>query len=472
MRMLEISTLTMKKLLGILALFPLCLLAQKRILLYPKADSMIYIIDAKNNLKVKPGDTLVIMNNLKFVKGVKLQVLCGTKDSPIVVMQENPAKAIGGYGGYAFAVNRAAWVTFTNLFIDGLGKSNSGFAIDRFQHITLQNFVIQNTYAFGIGIKTDYNPLDSINTVYPNINTDITVQYGRIQNTGAEGMYGGTSHVVRASGAIEVPIIGFTAHDLEFIHTGWDAAQWSNTQELKAWNITISDYGYKNTIYQKNGLVIGSSVTLAAPMENITINKGTGAALIVLGKGLLPFKKLRIKGVSASGESGIYLDDYDSPFDLPAQQVVFDSVRVDSVAFAPLYNANRSGTALPLKVHNYLFTVFAAPVYDATKGTFLNDVISPPPPVDDTLRISTNYTVLTNPKLQKLKWTNFAAGGKLTLPTALAGKGMTLYVLNPTTKTITTNRYLYYTASKYQKNLYKGYYKAWSDGKKWWLLKY
>jgi hypothetical protein len=172
---------------------PMLLHAQKRIPVYPGKDSMVYVMDVMKTYNPQADDTLVIMNNSRYIKGVKLEQICGVPFHPIVITFENPAKPIGGYPGYAFAVARAANVTFQNLYIDGLGKSNSCFAIGQFQHIIIENFVFKNAFAFGLGIKTDYSPNYRAITTFPQVNTDITVRYGKIENTGAEGAYIGTS---------------------------------------------------------------------------------------------------------------------------------------------------------------------------------------------------------------------------------------------------------------------------------------
>lgn len=476
----------MRTLFAILLLTSITAQAQKRIPVYPGKDSMVYCMDVMKTYNPQADDTLVIMNNSRYIKGIKMEQLCGTPLHPIVVTFENPAKPIGGYPGYAFSVARLANVTFQNLYIDGLGKSNSCFAIGQFQHIILENFVFKNAFAFGLGIKTDYSPNYRSITTFPQVNTDITVRYGKIENTGAEGAYIGTSKVRRDDSTIHVPIIGLTVQDLQTTHTGWDGIQFSNVQNLKAKNLTISDYGYKNTTYQKNGLVVGSAVTFADTMHHVSITNGTGAGLIVLGKGKLPFKNVVVSGVTVAGESGVYIDDYDAPFDFPPQQISFDSLRVQNVANAPIYVVNKLKTALPIQVHNYLFTGAAAALYDATKGFFTNDTVIVPPVVvtpvdtvaapvvvpvaDDTLRItaSADYTVKPTAMKQVIITTKKL---KIYLPDS-PPDGFYVKIINKAYPlTITLSKRSYFTNGKYRTSVKRMMADQWKKAKSKYYIK-
>lgn len=451
----------MKTLLLILFQIPMLLFAQKRIVLNVGKDSIIYCTDVMKMYKPQAGDTLVIPD--AYIKAVKLEKICASDNMPVVITQANPSRSFGGYGSYAFALNKVCNVTVQNFFVDGKGVSNSLLAASQFQNLTIENFVLQNSSAMGLNCKTDYDATDTVHTVYPYINKNLIIRYGKIENTGTEGAYIGTSHLWNKDSAVAVPIMGCDVHDLSFKNTGWDGFQTSNVQGLKLHDIVIENYGTLNQSSQRNGILIGSAVTMADTAYNLVIKRGTGSTLQIMGRDSMYFKNISMTGTArTAGESGVFLDNRPEPFGLPPQQVTLEGITIDSANKAAIYNYNKDGTSLPMVVHNYTFTNVLQGIVDFTGGRFWNDtvivppvivppidtpvVIVPPVVVDDTIRITGSYTLTKSNSI--IKFTGTVAA-KLTIPDKPA-VGFSFVIQNTGKVNLAFNKRVYFLNGQYR----------------------
>jgi hypothetical protein len=420
-------------------LFSPIYLNPRKIAVYPGKDSMIYVMDA-SGWKLNPGDTVMLMNHTR-VKGVKLENL---KDA--IVTTEEKDTPIGGYGAYAFVLNNVSNLTVQNFTVDGKGISNSLFAMSNFKGVTIENFTLRNSSAMGLNIKTDYVPQDA-QTKYPAVDKDLTIRYGTIENTGTEGAYIGTSKLVNTDSSISVPIINADVHHLTFINTGWDALQFSNVQGVSLHDISITNYGTKNVVSQRSGLLFGAGVTVKGWAANISITEGTGTALNILCKDSVHLKYVRlIHTAKTSGELGVFADNRSEPFKLKPQQVTLDSITVDGGTKAAIYNYNRDKTSLPMVVHNYRFTNVPSGIVDFTGGKWWNDTVVAPVVKDDTIRIISNYTV--NKSGSVIQFSGKAAS-KLTMPDKPA-LGFSFVIQNKGSVNVGFNKRVYFTNGQYR----------------------
>lgn len=444
--------------------------AQKRIVLSVNKDSIVYCLNVMDTYNPKPGDTLVIPD--RVIKAVKLEQICARDGKPIVVIPENVLRPIGGYGAYAFVVNKANNVIFTGLLVDGKGISNSLFAASMTQNVTLENSDLKNSSAMGVNMKTDFDSSDAEHTSYPYVNENLTIQYVNVSNTGTEGFYIGTSHLWNKDSAVSCPIIGLSFHHNSTKNTGWDGSQFSNVQGLNMHDNTVENYGTKNQNSQRTGFLLGSAVTLSDTAYNLVAKHGTGPALAIFSNGSMHFNKLDFIGTaSAAGESAIFMDNRPNPFGLPPQQVTIENLTIDSANKAAVYNYNKDKTSLPMVLHNYTFAHVPAGIVDFTNGKYWNDtVIIPPvvvppvvpvkPPVDtpvvivppvvkdDTLRLNVagDYTIQPNSLHQILTAT---ADAKIYLPKVVPD-GLYVKVLNPHNKAVKLGNRWYFTNGKYR----------------------
>lgn len=463
----------MRTLLTIL-LLPFFAFAQgKRIPVYPTSDGLVYQLNVMKAYNPQTDDTLVLMNKSKLIKAVKLETICGVKDHEVVITWEDPSTPIGGYASYSFVLNKAANVKVQNFLIDGQNKANSLFSLGYgTQNITIENFVLRNGYSVGMFIKCDPDSSDLLHTTYPSIIKNITVRYGKVMNVQGEGFYIGNSHPQYTNGLISVPVVNLTVDNITTENTGWDGFQLSNVWNFSGSNIYIKNSGLLNVKSQQHAFLAGTAVTFASPLMNLTIEGGTGSALMILARGLLQFKNVTIKNAATTaGESAIFLDDRSSPFkDQGAQQVELEDVVIEGAAKAAIYNYNRTRTSLPMKVHNLTYSGTSLGVVDYSKGIVWNDTIIKPvdtvqtpvdtvkyTPVDtlvivqpknDTLylTVSGNYTAQPTPLHQVI---TFSGDGKLYLPDVKLDS-MYIKILNPDKHVVKLGNRWYFSNGKYR----------------------
>jgi hypothetical protein len=138
---------------------------------------------------------------------------------------------------------------------------------------------------------------------------------------------------------------------------GWDGLQLSNCQEVKLHDVVISNYGLKKQHSQQAGLLLGGMVTLRDSIFNVSVTNGSGAGLLIFGRGLMRFNKIKLTRVGISpGENAIYISDYkDLGYGLPPLQLDFKNIRVDGSFGSALVVANYNNSMKAGRIENLSF---------------------------------------------------------------------------------------------------------------------
>lgn len=356
----------------------------KRIPVYAGGDSIVYCLNVMKTYNPQADDTLVIMNKTGPVRGVKLESICGVKGHEIVVTQEDTTSTIGGYGSYAFVINKAAHLRPWRLRIDGKNNSNSLFGLGYLCHdIYIDDVVAKHSHDVGIVCKVNPNVNDSVHTLYPWIAYNISFNNVHVTAARTEGFYMGYSHVTLDSwrSRITVPVQNLSITNCTTDSTGWDGFQCSNTPNLYFQNNHATNYGLSNQMSQRSGLQFGRAVTFKDTVRNCSAANGTGVGLAVWGRGKLPFKNITLTNTAKStNESVVYVDDYDTPYkDQPAQEVSFDGLTINGGNKSPIYYTNKLKTARPIKVKNLTYKNTGSSIVDNSHGKI--EVRNVPPPV-------------------------------------------------------------------------------------------
>jgi len=324
----------------------------KRILLTAR-DKQVYCTNVKHEYNPQPGDTLVVPRG---IVSFLLRDFKGDKDKPIVLIPQDSGW-IGGYGPYSAVISDAKYFKVTGFHIDGHFKSNLGMAIaSQTTDYEISHCTIRNTNAIGLVAKQDPDSSFSGGS-WPGFSIrNISIHDIDVRNTGTEGFYiGYTFDVIKP---LASPLINVAIYNINVDSTGWDGLQLSNCQQVKLHDIVIKNYGLKNEKGQQAGLLLGAMVTLKDSAYNVRISRGTGAGLLIFGRGLMKFNKVNLAEVGMTqGEHAIYINDYkDLGYGLPALQLDMRNINVAGSAGNALEVINGNASMLPGRIENFSFT--------------------------------------------------------------------------------------------------------------------
>ncbi len=332
----------------------------KRILVNAK-DKQVYCTNVTREYNPQPGDTLVIPTR---IKSFLLRNFYGDKNKPIVIIPQDSGW-IGGYDNYSANVAYARYFKITGFHIDGENATHLGLVVaQQTRDYEISNCFIKNTWAIGLCAKQDpdstqakgYWPGFSIKNVSIH---DITVR-----NAGTEGFYlGYTFDIIKP---LASPLINLQVYNIKIDSTGWDGLQLSNCHDVRLHDVVISNYGLKNQSGQQAGLLLGGMVTLRDSIYNVSVTNGTGAGLLIFGKGTMKFSRITLKNVGMTqGENAIYVNDYkDFGFNLPPLKLNMKNIKINGSSGHALIVVNGNKTMLPGKVENLTFTNTAGGIMD------------------------------------------------------------------------------------------------------------
>jgi hypothetical protein len=148
--------------------------------------------------------------------------------------------------------------------------------------------------------------------------------------------------------------------------TGWDGLQLSNCQQVFLHDVRIRHYGIKNESSQQGGLLIGGMVTLRDSAYNVSVSYGTGAGLLIFGRGLMKFNNITLTNIGLSkGEHAIYVSDYpDLGYGLPPLQLQMRNIKVDGSAGKALMVNNERNTMKPGRIERFTFVNTGSGILD------------------------------------------------------------------------------------------------------------
>jgi hypothetical protein len=401
-----------------------------------------------------------------YIKAVKLEKICAPVDTPIVIVFADTSMSVGGYGGYAFVVNKACGVVLYHPKIDGKNTSLNGLSLGIGSNIYVQRPIVRNTKGIGIRVKTDPDTSD-IRTFFPYVMPNIWIDSADVANTGAEGGYFGHSltGLEPYNGKLPQVLQNFTLTHWKSRRTGWDGVQISGAFDASVHDVDIDSFGTAAQPSQMNGFVSGGSVTYRDTITDISIKNGPGSGFAIFSRGKIIARHVRTQNAGTKdGESGVYIDDFVSRYDQPVQQVELYDVIVDSAAKAPLFYYNKYKTALPIVVKGFSYQRTHFPITDNSHGLFKDTgiivtppvviippvdtpvVIVPPVVVDDTIRITGNYTLTKSNSI--IKFTGTVAS-KLTIPDKPA-VGFSFVIQNTGKVNLAFNKRVYFLNGQYR----------------------
>jgi hypothetical protein len=321
----------------------------KRILLIAR-DRQVYCTNVTQEYHPQPGDTLVVP---KGILSFLLRNFSGEKNRPVVLLPED-SSWIGGYGPYSAVISNAKYFKVTGFHIDGQNTSNLGMAIaSQTTDYEISHCSIRNTAAIGLLAKQDPDSTFPGGS-WPGFTIrNVTIHDVDVSHTGTEGFYiGYTFDIIKP---LASPLVNLAIYNITIDSTGWDGLQLSNCQKVKLHDIVIKDYGLKNEKGQQAGLLLGGMVTLEDSVYNVRVSNGTGAGLLVFGRGLMKFNKVRLAQVGMSlGENAIFINDYnDLGYDLPPLQIEMKNITVNGSSGNALEVVNGNGSMKPGRIENF-----------------------------------------------------------------------------------------------------------------------
>jgi hypothetical protein len=323
----------------------------KRISLIEK-DGQVYCSNVEAAYSPRPGDTLVIPTG---IRSFLIRNFSGEKGKPIVIVPKDSGW-LGGYIPYSANIANAKFFKVTGFHIDGQKATNFGMVIGaQTSDFEVANCHIRNTDAIGLCAKQ--NPDSSFAAgSWPGFSIrNVSLHDITVNNTGSEGFYiGYTFDVIKP---LASPLVNLQIYNIRIDSTGWDGLQLSNCQEVKLHDIVISNYGLKKQHGQQAGLLLGGMVTVRDSIFNVTVSNGSGSGLLIFGRGLMRFNKIKLSKVGMSpGENAIYISDYkDFGYGLPPLQLDFKNIRVDGSYGSALVVANYNNSMKAGRIENLSF---------------------------------------------------------------------------------------------------------------------
>jgi hypothetical protein len=324
-------------------------------------DNQVYSTDIAKEYDVRPGDTLVIPTG---IASVLLRNFKGEAGKPIVLLPKDSGW-IGGYSSYAMVITNAKYFKVTGFHIDGLKKSDLGLAIgEQTSDYEVARCSIRNSVAMGLMAKQ--NP----DNAYPEGSwpaysiRNVSIHDITVRNTGTEGFYiGYTFDIIKP---LASPLVNVDIYRIDIDSTGWDGLQLSNCQQVFLHDVNIRHYGLKDQSSQQGGLLIGGMVTLRDSLFNVTVSNGTGAGLLIFGRGLMKCNNIALTKVGMSaGEHAIYVNDYpDLGYGLPPLQLQMKNIRVNGSAGKALMVTNERKTMKPGRIERFSYVNTGSGIMD------------------------------------------------------------------------------------------------------------
>jgi predicted esterase len=339
-----------------------------------QSNGQVYLKD--RYIDAEPGDTLIIPTAIPL-QSIYLWGIHGTSDKHITIRFDKKNIAFGGYTGYNFVMNDCRFIDFPEkVTIDGKGTSGNGMIIGTKCHdIFFKDASISNTAA---GLQVKWEPVEGDDSTYYPIASIKNIAFGKvyIHNTRGEGVYEGHSGTMStteiAAGKLPPQVYGFRIDTLIVDGTDWDGAQFSNTQGLELGYVSISNYGRANKQTQRDGFLSGGSVTLAKPINYLSVSNGTGSGIRILSRGLYSINNATLTKTGLTpGEHAVYVDDRPTPFGLPALQLQFNNFTIDSTAGNAMFITNYRKTQIPGNISNVNY-IRAKPIIDNAHDVLTN----------------------------------------------------------------------------------------------------
>jgi hypothetical protein len=315
-------------------------------------DGQVYCTNVESEYNPRPGDTLVIPTG---IRSFFLRNFSGEKNKPIVLVPKDSGW-LGGYPPYSANIGYAKFFKVTGFHIDGQMATNFGLVIGvQTSDFEVANCIIRNTDAIGLCAKQ--NPDSSFAAGHwPGFSIrNVSLHDITVNNTGTEGFYiGYTFDEIRP---LASPFVNLNIYNIRIDSCGWDGLQLSNCQQVKLHDVVISNYGLKKQNSQQAGLILEGMVTLRDSIFNVSVTNGSGAGLLIFGRGLMKFNKIKLSRVGMSpGENAIYISDYkDLGYGLPPLQLDFKNIRVDGSFGSALVVANYNNSMKAGRIENLSF---------------------------------------------------------------------------------------------------------------------
>lgn len=345
----------------------------KRILL-PTPDlryRQVYIPNVTTTYNPQPGDTLVIPTG---IHSFYLQHFSGTAAKPIVIIPQDSGW-IGGYPNYGGSISYATYFKITGFHIDGKDSANLGLYIgQQTSNYEACNIEIKNCASEGLVAKANPDTLSLLNQ-YPNWTIqNVSFHDIYVHKCMNENFYLGYTNDVRKPLA---PLFNnLSLYNLRSDSSYYMGIVLSDAVNVHMNNILVTHFGISNVGSFQNGIAIGY-VTLADSAYNVTISGGTGAGLLLFGKGKWKLRNWMLNGTATtSGQSAIYVSDLpDIGFGMPPLQLDFSGVTVAGAAQYALNINNDNKTQVPGTIANFNYSFAGLGIND-----LVDKIIVPLPP--------------------------------------------------------------------------------------------
>lgn len=315
-------------------------------------SNQVYCIDVVKDYNILPGDTLVVPTGItSFLLGN----IHGEKERPITLVPQDSGW-IGGYVNYSAHISHASYFKVNGFHIDGRNLTHFGLIVAaQTSNYEISNCYIKNTGSIGLCAKQDPDS-SQINGSWPGFSImNVSIHDVVVKNTGTEGFYlGYTFDIIKP---LASPIVNLQLFNIRIDSTGWDGLQLSNCQNVRMHDVAISNYGLRNQRGQQAGLLIGGMVTLRDSIQNISVSDGTGAGLLIFGRGTMKFARINLYNVGMTkGENAIFINDYkDLGFGLPPLQINMDNIKVNGSSGHAMIVYNGNKTMLRGIIRNFIY---------------------------------------------------------------------------------------------------------------------
>jgi hypothetical protein len=266
-------------------------------------------------LKVKPGDVICLNAATKYSTLIFKNIV-GTEALPVTItncggtVNITVTKAWNLKTSYCKFFRLTGGDTAGTYGIRLTGSTGNGIILtDLSTNFEVDHMEVYNVGFAGIMAKTDPNCNDA--TIRGNFTMrNVSFHDNYVHDTGGEGFYiGHTSYggIDVSTCGIRLPhtIEGVNIYKNRVVRSGWDGIQLScATKGAAVFNNIVEDYAVKNTLYQQNGIILGSG-TGGLCYGNF-VNKGTGGGITVFGLG---DNIIHDNVVLNAGEKGMFCDE-------------------------------------------------------------------------------------------------------------------------------------------------------------------
>jgi len=324
-------------------------------------DKQVYCPNVESTYNPQPGDTLVIPTGIiSFL----IHGFNGTKLNPIVVIPEDSGW-IGGYPAYSGNVSQATYFKMSGFHINGQNNTNFGLVVgNESSDYEISHCYIKNIASIGLCAKHNPDP-EKPDKNWPDfVIRNVIIHDITVKNTGTEALYiGYTFDVIKP---LAPPFDNLSIYNITTDSSGWDGVQLSNCQNVSMHHIKISHYGLRNARGQQAGLLLGGMVTLKNPLINVTVSNGTGAGILIFGRGKMYIRDANLTQVGTSkGENAVFVSDYvDFGYNLKPLQLHLKNIKVNGSAGSAMVIVNSNKSMLPGTVENFVYTKTTGGIID------------------------------------------------------------------------------------------------------------